>query len=1336
MKKLAIAILILIASLFILPWPRQAVLDMTGFGQPATVDSEQLEQFLATNPAINATTLLGKDGLHYLNAANLIGTLSPGHFSAYEDLITEGRIPTGSKIQTDQSPPSSSPDPSSFKANSSPTLTLTIANGHLSGSVTQSGLRTSLLNNDAGFLRSLSGQSTSNLAEGANLYWTTARFNQALATKTTSDLAEGSNLYFTQSRFSAALGLALAQQLTFANYTTHGGLLYTTATGQLNQLTTGTTGQCLISAGPNNTPTWAGCADPAITTSDITEGTNLYWTNARFDTRLSTATLNASNITTGTLNIANGGTGATSAQQAINNISGLTSAGDLLTHNGTNAIRLARGAEGQCLLSGASTLTWGDCPKQPGVDWILRPASVHPNQWRSITYGSGLFVAVAESGANRVATSPDGVNWTPHTAAENNSWYSVTYGNGLFVAVAPDGTHQIMTSPNGRDWTPRTAPGAGSWLSVTYGNDLFVSTSATGGNVMTSLDGVTWIHHSAVIENNLWRSVVYGNGLFVAVSQSGTNRVATSSDGVNWLPHNAAEASAWLSVTYGNGLFVAISPGGGTHNVMTSPNGVDWTSRANPISGSLNNVTYGGGLFIAVGSGGLMNQVMTSPDGINWTHRVASPVIPYNWDAAVYGNGVFAVLSRNQSVVATSGSRIDPTPSHNNIYQGGMTINQGLLVNGGLTLSNFTANGGLLYTNASGQLQQLLTGTSGQCLQSNGAAAPTWGSCSTGSLTGSGTAGQLAFFDGANTLAGLSALTWDNIGNTLTITGSIVPSADITYDLGSPTRFWKDVYIGPGSLYINGQKVLQDSGSSIVVSADPGQNLSLQTSSDGDVELTTLGTGAIQLKGNVLLSDGRTIRSTNGTAIQFTDGTRSGNLTLSGNTLTTANLNGGIEIAPNGNGNTYITSGSLGIGNSDPQAKLDVTGTLRASGQTTLSNYTTNGGLLYTNASGQVSQLTAGTTGQCLTATTGNAATWAACTPANTVTGTGVAGQLTFWNGTTTQAGSANLLWDNATNRLRVGPGSGTTSTLAVGSANTTTNATEILANSLTTGQGLMVQSTSIALTTGGLIRANWSPGSATTMTGDLFSVNVGPNGTVGNLLNLTNDGLSVFRVSQNQIVANAPVAFLAAGDMSIAYDLNFTNSTSGNIKSAGPLRIQSGEPFNSSDLTLATYNNGRLVLDSTAIGTANATKLGLGLYSPTARLSLAAGTTATDGIAFGTDTNLYRSAADTLRTDDLLIVGSLQIGNGAALLALYSATQVWDPASLTQNQTDATTITITGATMGDIVTASFTEALPDGVILTAQVSTTNTIRVTLLNTTASPVDLNSGTLRVQVNKF
>lgn len=67
-------------------------------------------------------------------------------------------------------------------------------------------------------------------------------------------------------------------------------------------------------------------------------------------------------LTLGTdLAVTEGGTGSSTSQGAINNLSQLTTNGDLLYHNGTNSTRLARGANGECLTSNATTLVWGSC---------------------------------------------------------------------------------------------------------------------------------------------------------------------------------------------------------------------------------------------------------------------------------------------------------------------------------------------------------------------------------------------------------------------------------------------------------------------------------------------------------------------------------------------------------------------------------------------------------------------------------------------------------------------------------------------------------------------------------------------------------------------------------------------------------------------------------------------------------------------------------------------------------------------------------------------------------------------------------------------------------------
>ena len=50
-----------------------------------------------------------------------------------------------------------------------------------------------------------SGKSTTDLAEGTNLYYTQARFDSSLSTKSTTDLVEGNNLYYTDARVDARI---------------------------------------------------------------------------------------------------------------------------------------------------------------------------------------------------------------------------------------------------------------------------------------------------------------------------------------------------------------------------------------------------------------------------------------------------------------------------------------------------------------------------------------------------------------------------------------------------------------------------------------------------------------------------------------------------------------------------------------------------------------------------------------------------------------------------------------------------------------------------------------------------------------------------------------------------------------------------------------------------------------------------------------------------------------------------------------------------------------------------------------------------------------------------
>jgi len=67
----------------------------------------------------------------------------------------------------------------------------------------------------------------------------------------------------------------------------------------------------------------------------------------------------------------------------------------------------------------------------------------------------------------------------------------------------------------------------------------------------------------------------------------------------------------------------------------------------------------------------------------------------------------------------------------------------------------------------------------------------------------------------------------------------LIPGIDSTYNLGSPTKKWKDLYISTGSIYI-GQTVLTTSGSTLFSNANPV--VTLNTSS-GEIQVTGISSG-------------------------------------------------------------------------------------------------------------------------------------------------------------------------------------------------------------------------------------------------------------------------------------------------------------------------------------------------------------------------------------------------------------------------------------------------------------------------------------------------------------
>jgi hypothetical protein len=148
--------------------------------------------------------------------------------------------------------------------------------------------------------------------------------------------------------------------------------------------------------------------------------------------------------------------------------------------------------------------------------------------------------------------------------------------------------------------------------------------------------------------------------------------------------------------------------------------------------------------------------------------------------------------------------------------------------------------------------------------------------------------------------------TSDTVNVIASLSSSLIPSLDSIFDLGSPSKQWRDLYLSSASLYIDGTQVLSSNATELIFTTDTGQsikfnelgtdNIILQTV-DGDIELKSSGggdllldptAGLISVKGNVSMQDGTAkFLSSGGTNIVFGN-----DLIITGSITTTGAING------------------------------------------------------------------------------------------------------------------------------------------------------------------------------------------------------------------------------------------------------------------------------------------------------------------------------------------------------------------------------------------------------------------------------------------------------------
>jgi hypothetical protein len=270
---------------------------------------------------------------------------------------------------------------------------------------------------------------------------------------------------------------------------------------------------------------------------------------------------------------------------------------------------------------------------------------------------------IALSVTIEMAIDPSNPALRTWTVVDNTASYTLTrivQGDGILVTGGGGG--EILSSLDGISWT--YIPSGNLNLTVqglAFGNRTFLAMNATlNASVPTytnhfygaTSDNVAdWTPRGSVVTDYPLATLAFGGGTFVGVGDN--NAFYSQDNGTTWYRGTISGVSSLTDVAYGNGRFVTIDTWGDA--VAVSTDGIVWTtsSLGLSLSSSLGGIRFGGGLFLFATADG---KVYTSADGVAWRQRTQLDfglISEPNVSSVAFGAGGFLVVVNYSSVYFT-----------------------------------------------------------------------------------------------------------------------------------------------------------------------------------------------------------------------------------------------------------------------------------------------------------------------------------------------------------------------------------------------------------------------------------------------------------------------------------------------------------------------------------------------------------------------------------------------------------------------------------------------------------------------------------------------------------